>query len=87
MKKHNIIFKDLGRGNWNGKVEIGVNERSSPDNIAQAVAEAAYSEVRKHLASAYPDTRYDLEKNEGLVFAGFHTVGSFHVEPPFKRGG
>lgn len=68
-----IKFTDVGRNDWNGEIEI-------PDtNDANAIAEYAYREATKHLASSYPDVSYDLGKNEGRIYAGFHCVGNFSV--------
>lgn len=69
-----IIFENVGKGKWNGVVDI-------VDNCnRQKVEEVAYKEVKKHLASRFPDVEYDLVTNKGEIFAGCHLVGTFHLE-------
>lgn len=69
-----IVFADLGRGRWNGRVIVKDNAPSGE------IAEIAYRESLKHLLSRFPDTQYDADTNEGIVTVGSRVVGHFKVE-------
>ena len=69
-----LIFENVGRDKWNGSIYI-------PDtSTADQIAEFAYEESKKHLASRFPDVEYDTQLNKGIIEAGCRTVGIFHVE-------
>jgi len=69
-----LIFENIGRGKWNGAVEI-------PDNsTADSICSIVNKTVKKHLASKYPDIEYDAEVNVGYLYAGVYLVGKFHKE-------
>ncbi len=69
-----LVFENIGRGKWNGVVDI------KDDLDAQQIIEIAYREVKKHLASKFPDVEYDAVSNKGTVCAGFRTLGTFHKD-------
>ena len=68
-----IQFNDVGSGHYSGAVQV------SNGLSVQEIAEIAYEEARKRLLSSGVYVEYDDTKNEGIVRAGFHTVGTFKV--------
>lgn len=69
-----IQFTDVGRDKFSGSIPIG-ELKVNP----QAIAKLAHKEAIKHLLSRDVNTHFDSDKNEGMVTAGFHTVGHFKV--------
>ena len=68
-----IRFWDVGREKWGGKIEIPFTD--NPDDIA----EYAYRQAKKILATKYPETEYNAETNAGEITAGYRCVGKFEV--------
>ena len=68
-----IKFVDVGRDKW-----CGIIEKPDTDN-PETIAEYAYKEALKHLATRYPDTIYDSDKNYGRIESGYHLAGTFSV--------
>lgn len=71
MKIHLI---NVGRQKFNGTIEA--RDDLHPDDVATLV----YREAQKHLVSLDISVTVDLEKGEGNIFAGFHSVGKVKIE-------
>lgn len=71
-----IILKNIGRGKVNRTIEL--KEKFNEENLA----EIAYREVNKHLASREVELRPDEEKGKGFwkVYVGFgYHVGDVQI--------
>lgn len=67
--RYKVEIKDLGRNRVNFSKEVeGLNYG------------ILYGIVKPHLASSYPEFCIN-ENGEGIIFAGFHSVGKFKVTP------
>ncbi len=76
MKTIKIEYSNVGREKFSGIISYPYDGRKlDADNIAAL----AYIEVMKHLSSFSAETIYNIKTNEGIVTAGFHTVGSFKI--------
>jgi hypothetical protein len=64
---------NVGRGKVNRTIEIP--DGSTPDQIAEDIAE----EAKQHLRSTEISATWDTETGEGSIFAGFHLVGKAKV--------
>lgn len=70
-----IEYQNIGRSKFGDTIEYNVSDELSADDVAWI----AFAEARKHLVSVGVETAYDADKNEGSVFAGFHSVGKFKL--------
>lgn len=58
-------------------VRVGRSRISYTKQIADQAE--FFAAITPHLISKDLSYSYDLEKNQGLIFAGFYKVGEFHV--------
>jgi hypothetical protein len=69
-----IRLIEVGRGKVTRIIEVP--DGSTPDQIAEDIAE----EASRHLMSSEISATWDTATGEGTIYAGFHSVGKAKLE-------